>query len=376
MIKRFKPGDTIVEVTMAIVIFSAVVVAALALMNRGVSSAQTSLEITLAREAMNSQAEALRFIQGKALTATDDAGTQQWVDLVNNYVTKSSPSKLSSCQIPEKAFVINTRDANLTVVDKSDPRFYSGSAPYTGEAPVYPRILYGSGQDTNDVDALDNSTINKIEGIWIEAVQVNVDATGARAFDFHIRACWGSTGQSTPNTLGTIVRLYNPSRIKVSLQAPLATPNDSNNNAWSGNAANVVLQDINCYYNTYGDYPSFNNGQPLRDQYINLMAGKCKSTLTYDSSITAGFISVLNTAGKQIAQRGDRVVAGDASTSLGYYYPASSCVGTVYKSNANGDDIALTVSELPVSTNTTALVYKLREDGGVNIHCRQLTMGN
>ena len=64
MIKRVgKRGDTLIEVMLAVGIFSMVAVAVVAVMSGGTSSAQTALETTLAREEIDAQAEALRFIQ-------------------------------------------------------------------------------------------------------------------------------------------------------------------------------------------------------------------------------------------------------------------------------------------------------------------------
>ena len=57
-----KHGDTIIEVTLSIAIFSLIAVLSLNLMNNGVSNAQRTLEITMARNEIDAQAEALRYI--------------------------------------------------------------------------------------------------------------------------------------------------------------------------------------------------------------------------------------------------------------------------------------------------------------------------
>ena len=71
MIKR---GDTIIEVILAVTIFSAVAVAALTLMNSGTAISQRSLETTLVRHQVDSQAEMLRFISSSA----DPVFTEAW----------------------------------------------------------------------------------------------------------------------------------------------------------------------------------------------------------------------------------------------------------------------------------------------------------
>ena len=57
-----KHGDTIIEVTLSITIFSLLAVLSLNLMNNGISNAQRTLEITMARNEIDAQAEALRYI--------------------------------------------------------------------------------------------------------------------------------------------------------------------------------------------------------------------------------------------------------------------------------------------------------------------------
>ena len=67
----FNRGDTIVEVVFAVTIFSMVAVGAISIMNKGVAIAQQSLEITLVRQQIDSQAEMLRYIHDK--TGSNDA---------------------------------------------------------------------------------------------------------------------------------------------------------------------------------------------------------------------------------------------------------------------------------------------------------------
>jgi len=218
MVKKFINGDTIIEVMMAITVFSGVIVMSLALMNQGVATAQGTLEVTLAREAMNAQAETLRFINSRALMATsasDDAARLWQEDIIGKYVNDGGqPSDLTACKIDTgmSAFVVNPRDParGPTLVTNNNDSM---------EAPVYPRILYesdfdniGGVIDTNKVKNLGPNDIRQADGIWIEAVKTS----DARAYDFHIRACWYAPGKPTPNTLGTIIRLYNPSYISTS----------------------------------------------------------------------------------------------------------------------------------------------------------------
>lgn len=193
-------GDTIIEVMLAITIFSLIIVSSLAIMNQGLYTAQRSLEISLVRSQIDSQAEALRFLNSSYINAfrgeTANYGSTpaaEWKKIVsdsNNLVNSVSDFGVSgnSCPNPvAQSFVINTKKATL----------YTSSI---NRASTFSRINY---------DSNDNITNTSVQGIWIEALRSNANNHSGYV-DFHIRACWDSPGQSAPVTLGTIVRLYEP----------------------------------------------------------------------------------------------------------------------------------------------------------------------
>lgn len=193
-------GDTLIEVLFAITMFSAVAVGSLSIMNQGSGIAQKALEITLVREEIDAQAEALRFLNSSYVDAyrsgvTDYSGTTayQWQLIHNNIVSTVSsfggnttcPSS-ASLQI-YKSFIINTRKATLVT-----------TASTLVPATTFSQVKYNAA-----------NAITSAEGIWIEAI-ASSDTANARYIDFNIRACWTSATQSAPMTLGTIVRLYEP----------------------------------------------------------------------------------------------------------------------------------------------------------------------
>ena len=57
-----KKGDTLIEVLLAVGIFSMIAISVVAVMSGGTSEAQLALETTLTREEIDAQAEALRYI--------------------------------------------------------------------------------------------------------------------------------------------------------------------------------------------------------------------------------------------------------------------------------------------------------------------------
>ncbi|MDO5481071.1 MAG: hypothetical protein Q4F60_01850, partial [Candidatus Saccharibacteria bacterium] len=64
---RTHRGDTIIEVLFALSIFSLIAVLAIAVMNLGIAIAESNLELNMARNEVDAQAEAIRFIQSSYL---------------------------------------------------------------------------------------------------------------------------------------------------------------------------------------------------------------------------------------------------------------------------------------------------------------------
>jgi type II secretory pathway pseudopilin PulG len=205
---RQQRGDTIIEVLFAVTVFAMVAVGGLAIMNQGISTAQRSLEITLVRQQIDAQAEAIRYIhQAYVATFQKDGpapagAAAQWVEMTSKTAGKgvNQPSEFgqtttNGCPdigLLERPFILNARTATIA---GSIP---ATSPPSDGSLPPFAQVIYNA-----------DSSINQAYGIWVEAVPSVV--TGGPGFvDFHIRACWNGPGSSAPMTLGTIVRLYEP----------------------------------------------------------------------------------------------------------------------------------------------------------------------
>lgn len=192
--KRLQRGDTIIEVMLAIVIFSLVIIGSIAIMNSGTATAQRSLEITLVREEMNTQAETLRFLNASYLTAFNrdiknySGYAGQW-QAIQERSSLTQVSDFSSCPIskPNQSFILNTRTASVDVNKFSR----------WDEISTYSQVRYT------------NNDISSADSIWIEAVK-STTVNQAGYIDFYIRACWSSPGQSVPEKTDTVVRLYEP----------------------------------------------------------------------------------------------------------------------------------------------------------------------
>lgn len=196
MLKR-QQGDTIIEVLFATTIFSMIAVGALSIMNQGTALAQRSLEITLAREQIDAQADALRLLNQAYITdfGRNGTATEKWNSIVTaNAVTQAVPFESivsdNKCTLPipaQKPFALNVQK-----LDSVNP-----VVPLSADAGTYAQVRY-------------DLPLPVSEGLWVQAVRSPIIAGEAGYYDFHIRACWQSPGDIRPVTLGTIVRLYEP----------------------------------------------------------------------------------------------------------------------------------------------------------------------
>ena len=262
-----KKGDTLVEVTLAVGIFSMIAIAVVAVMSSGTSGAQTALEATLTREEIDSQAEALRFIQNSAING-DERYEALWNKITDNaYELKDTAESRDisaailqfapqSCDAlynnssensyyiaSQNAFIINTHglgefsnaedfDSNQT--NLIDSVFIPAKKSILGdeldeerfgEAITYPHLIFKE-NETSDLDSDSETLISngdtvlaRAEGIYIVAVKDKDKTTigekkESAFYDFYIRTCWYGSNDQTPSTISTVIRLYDPNVMK------------------------------------------------------------------------------------------------------------------------------------------------------------------
>lgn len=201
-------GDTLIEVLFAVTVFSLVAVTSISLMNQGTATSERALEITLVRQQIDAQAEALRFMHDSYVSAyqTGRSATSygettvagQWalmrdsIEATATVAASSFGGDTTSCVAPPSgSFIIDTKNALFVKPDQLN---------YVN-APQFARLSY--------------STIPiQAQGLWIEAVRSVQNAETSQSntgyIDFYIRACWDAVGIPLPLVLGTIVRLYEP----------------------------------------------------------------------------------------------------------------------------------------------------------------------
>ena len=119
-----KRGDTLVEVMFAVAIFGLAAVGTIALMNRGLASAQNSLETTMARQEIDAQAEALRFIHSAYISEPKKSGSTPLDELCTD---PSSYRDLWKCLTSSKYMYDSETSpvANKQVVTSEDEDFYT-----------------------------------------------------------------------------------------------------------------------------------------------------------------------------------------------------------------------------------------------------------
>lgn len=250
-----RKGDTLIEVALAIGVFSLVAITVVGVVSASLTNAQSAVEVTLAREELDAQAEALRFIHESYISGSqsevkesDNKYEKLWNTIIKDNVTKYSTNPQetavknynpSSCtevfdnahnkvKTPSNAdssnfkpFVINTR--KLSTVNPDNVLITNSSGKFH-TASTYPRIFYGSQTENSSLDSqikFNSSNVNQVQGIYIIAVPGDkesvVEGTSVKKkvayYDFYIRSCWMPLNSDRASTISTVVRLYDPAVI-------------------------------------------------------------------------------------------------------------------------------------------------------------------
>ena len=246
MLRRVgRRGDTLIEVTLAIGIFSMIAIAVAAVLSSGTTGAQTALESTLTREEIDTQAEALRFVHTAYAVNKNNTESNKFASLWNKIAERAVDLKdlssedqaailqytPSSCSemyngVETNAFIINPRLLGSLNAGSGDVDMDSIFIPYGGDndqfqpAATSPRLVYAS----------DSDNLSRIEGLYVVAVKDNdttrlatdneenytfaVDQDASGFYDFYIRSCWYGTDSESPSTVSTVIRLYDPDAIE------------------------------------------------------------------------------------------------------------------------------------------------------------------
>lgn len=240
-----KRGDTIIEVSLAFAIFSLVAIITVSMMNLGLSASERSLELVTARNELNAQAEALRFIHSSYVSEStlptdcspEDDKCQQygqtWNSITGNAIDNGAMTinlPLDSCHTvydnhnallsENHAFVVNTRRLISEKAGQDVVVWADGSETFR-EPTLNARIIYtrdDGGESSDQISEINDTGglnefryISAVEGIWIIPVKgpTRIGSTAPQYYDFYIETCWYGSGNTAPTSLDTVVRLYN-----------------------------------------------------------------------------------------------------------------------------------------------------------------------
>ena len=224
----FRNGDTLIEVMFAVGVFGLAAVGAISLMNRGLATAQNTLEVTMARQEIDTQAEVLRFLQNAYITTKATISenpcsdpqsyrdiwkcitSEEYVypsdgDHETKWVTKPTGGNdpdfytrttiagkncdelfrlgggsTTSFSIPAKSFVLNPRRLGSADLDSTDLKKIIAKSDSVSTSGTYPRLIYNANDDDILSDAsVENNVITtsdsrkelqRAEGIWVTAI--------------------------------------------------------------------------------------------------------------------------------------------------------------------------------------------------------------
>lgn len=145
--QRTKRGDTIIEIMFAIAVFALVAVISVSVMNLGTATAENALEVVTARNELNAQAEALRFVHSSYISERtlplrseltqqqylNGEKYQQYADLWNEIIRNAIDPDSN-----EAASFLNISDTTVSASDVTASgcaRMYSASTP-SGRSPL------------------------------------------------------------------------------------------------------------------------------------------------------------------------------------------------------------------------------------------------
>lgn len=238
-----KKGDSLIEVILAVAIFSAAAVSAIGGMSFSLFESQSALEVSMARNEIDAQAEALRFIHDAYVyhKSSDVASGNQYSDLWQAIIgraienTNISPFEKPTYEECKEVYDIGIDGGNLltrynsfaidiralgetsTSAAALIPALGNDSGNKLVTPSTFPRLVYadkhGSINEESIIESADDyDSLYSAEGIWVYVVPEHTSSpTDTPGFyDFYINTCWNPAGRLHANTISTTIRLFNP----------------------------------------------------------------------------------------------------------------------------------------------------------------------
>ena len=237
-------GDTMIEVLFAIAVFALISVLSVIVMNSGVATVESTLELSMARNEIDAQSEVLRFIHNSFLSERDIMkGNRQYENIwkvlkaaatanaadsnailpltlsdlnpseCSGRYEASSPKSIYS----SKSIILNTRKIDTDHPDRTIISAKPDNDIFRPAA-LNPRVIFNSGTNSNEDEMYESTkytNVAHVEGIWVIPVESEargLDDNGYASdkpefYDFHIYTCWNAPGRTRPTTIGTIMQI-------------------------------------------------------------------------------------------------------------------------------------------------------------------------
>lgn len=181
-----KKGDTLIEVVIALSIFATLAVMAIHTMNSGMYQAERAVEITMARNEIDAQAEAIRFIQNNYVAEREYPEAKQqfsqlWKTIVDEYTLDGSTFKTEDYDI-NAADIVTCNDAYDKQMGNRAPGAVDGKKAFA----INTRLLEPS-TALYDPDSLINDTTATYDDLLSE-ILIDKSKRDSRGINYVLRA--------------------------------------------------------------------------------------------------------------------------------------------------------------------------------------------
>lgn len=208
-VSRSERGDTLVEVLLAMGVLSILITLSYAVMTRGFSLAQSSLDRTNTQALINGQASMLRAVHDMAI---DGVNAAYWNEIKNKYVPTELTAPSPYASAPTEAGAVGKQvgdGCSSSFTNYNGWNFYFDLFRTDGISPYMPKpVSYNiASPSLRRIGAVPKAG----DGLWIEAHTYRQTSTKKNNYVFYIKSCWVSpyTSQgSVTSQERTTVRLY------------------------------------------------------------------------------------------------------------------------------------------------------------------------
>jgi len=182
-VRASERGDTLVEVLMAIVVLSLVIVGAITMMSRGLQATQLAVEHTQVRFQVNAQEDMLKYLRDGYLSDPASPAGATWTSL------------FSGAPVYADTTPTNYNNASCAVTSGKSGFYLSQAAGVVSVSGFNPAIK-------PTTYALPG------KGLWVEMMRSS--GISPAYADIVIRACWSGAGNAAQQQTVTTFRLYDP----------------------------------------------------------------------------------------------------------------------------------------------------------------------